>query len=200
VIILSTAKAKKKSIQKTIRNVTKDLKFTQKVIETSSFKSGGTLTISTSDYLIMEASNTIEGKKNKEQIFLSYPNLDLMVQFIDEVLQWFNGPDYKDLYTTYKDEVIINNKYYNLHLTINDLPAGKLMTVKPTVMKEELNTAYGHEQNVIYSEAVSINFNNNIIVDILVEDLEFMRDFINDFDLYSTSLQLYNILLQKDND
>ena len=158
-------------------------------ITSSEFNSGkysntnkvSNLTVTTSDYLVFEhTSNPTGEKKYTETIYFSYPNMRELKSTFKKVVGWFKK--YPDMYVETNEGIFINDRYENLHLVCYGA-SGKTITLRPTVFDFENDPCRG----------VCVVLNDTKMAEIELFEFMSLSEFLNSFDLYQSSLLLYQV-------
>lgn len=129
---------------------------------------------------------TIENIKNtsdreKESIMIRVQDMLHMRHMLDKAYKWFTSDQFRDLFAYSKSKLVILGKIDPI--IISGLPAGKKITIEPTVVQYDSS----------YYEGVRIYLNNNNnYIDMTVDRFMGLIYLINTIDLYQSAQLLLN--------
>jgi hypothetical protein len=140
------------------------------------------MSLETSDFVFLEKLNYEKGVEN-EKIFMSYPHIFKMKRALRNVLKWFYGDEYEDMYLYNGNVLTFNSDFGNEKEEVYNLVGNKSVHIIPDVIEIE---------GVQY-EGVTMFLNSlDVSVQMTIDQVESLQDFFDSFNLYQSSLQLIN--------
>lgn len=141
------------------------------------------LNLETSDYLVLEKTNYVGGEKDTTQILISYPHLYRFKRTLRDAVSWFNDTEFADVFI-YKDkEVYLNSKYKGLQAEAYRLVGNSTIAISPHILEIE---------NEMYEGVIMYMNSYNNFVEMTIDQLEALYDFVDSFRLYEASQLLIN--------
>lgn len=141
------------------------------------------LSLETSDYLVLEKTSYIGSAQDKQQILISYPHLYRFKRMLRDAVSWFNDPIFANVFIYKNNEVFINPEYKNLSTEAYRLTGNSKIIITPHLLQIE---------NEMYEGVIMYMNSYNTYVELTIDQLEALYDFVDSFRLYEASQLLIN--------
>lgn len=147
-----------------------------------------TLNILGGDYFVLSGKKKYVDTDGKtkymtEDVYISYPHLNSLNNFLRILRSWLEEEEYSDLFVTHEGSLIVNDKYSYLVVKLEGLSSDKYLKANPISLLE----------NDEYYEAIKIDMNGKMDITMTFNELELLMYLLDKIDLYSSSLLLMNI-------